>query len=324
MALRRCGLVRQISDLEELRLWVRRGNKASVNVARSAGFVRAPDLDGDVAMREDVWPAEFYRLGRDAQAGVGTDDDRTASLDEGRTVSLGEGWDSHAHEWIAWTRAGLDSYQSHRELFMPLIPSPGHLTVDVGSGEGRVSRELQALGHRVLAIDRSLTMSRSAAAHPAEPVPAIVADAANLPLATGTADCAVAFMCLQDIDRMPAVVKEIGRILSIGGHLVMAIVHPVNSAGHFPGDKDDATRPFVIDESYTEPRRYVTTRARQDLTMTYHGEHRPLQAYTEALSDAGFVINRLREPTSDDPGDKWHRIPLFLHIVASLQEPRSR
>jgi hypothetical protein len=54
--------------------------------------------------------------------------------------------------------------------------------------------------------------------------------------------------------------------------------------------------------------------------MTYHGEHRPLQSYTEALTDAGFVINRLREPTTADPRDKWHRIPLFLHIVASLQQ----
>jgi hypothetical protein len=128
-------------------------------------------------------------------------------------------------------------------------------------------------------------------------------------------------MCLQDIDDMPAAIKEIGRILSVGGHLVLAIVHPINSAGHFSGDKDDATRPFVIDESYTQPKRYVTARARENLTMTYHGEHRPLQAYTDALTGAGFVIDQLREPTSTDPQDKWHRIPLFLHILASLLRP---
>lgn len=234
-----------------------------------------------------------------------------------RILPLAAGWDANAHDWITWTRAGLDSYQSHRESFLPLVPSPGRLTVDVGCGEGRVSRELQAMGHRVLAIDRSPVMSRSAAAHPVEPVPAVVADATELPLATGAADCAVAFMSLQDIDDMPAAVTEIGRILTVGGRLVMAIVHPVNSAGHFSGDQDDATRPFVIAESYTRSRRYVATRAREGLTMTYHGEHRPLEAYTEALSDAGFVINRLRERASADARDKWHRIPLFLHIVAT-------
>jgi hypothetical protein len=123
---------------------------------------------------------------------------------------------------------------------------------------------------------------------------------------------------------MRAAVKEIARILTVGGHLVMAIVHPINSAGHFSGDRDDATRPFVIDEAYTQSKHYVSTRASEGLTMTYHGEHRPLQAYTEALSDAGFVINRLREQTSADTRDKWHRIPLFLHIVASLQLPKDR
>ncbi len=230
---------------------------------------------------------------------------------------LAEGWDSHAHDWITWTRTGRDSYASHREIFLPLIPRPGRLTVDIGSGEGRVSRELQALGHRVLAIDRSFAMSHSAAKHSVDPVPAIVADAASLPLPAGIADCAVAFMCLQDIDNMPAAVQEIARILTVGGQLAMAIVHPINSAGHFPGDTADASRPFVIDESYTQPKQYVTTRVREGQTMTYHGEHRSLQAYTEALTDAGFVINRLREPTSNDPQDKWHRIPLFLHILAS-------
>jgi ubiquinone/menaquinone biosynthesis C-methylase UbiE len=234
-------------------------------------------------------------------------------------LPLAEGWDSNAHDWITWTRTGLDSYASHREIFLPLVPDPGRLTVDVGCGEGRVSRELQALGHRVLAIDRSFAMTRSAGKHPDQPVPAIVADAAELPVATGAADCAVAFMCLQDIDNMPGAIQEIARILAVGGRLVMAIVHPINTAGHFPGDKDDPTRPFVIDDSYTRPQRYVTTRVREGQTMTYHGEHRPLQAYTEALSAAGLVINQLREPTSTDPQDKWHRIPLFLHIIASKQ-----
>ncbi|HXL19982.1 MAG TPA: class I SAM-dependent methyltransferase [Streptosporangiaceae bacterium] len=236
------------------------------------------------------------------------------------TRPLGEGWDLHAHEWIAWSRTGLDSYEKfHRDAFLPLVPRAGQLTVDVGCGEGRVSRDLQALGHRVLAIDLSLVMSRAAAAHPAAPVPAVVADAARLPLATGTADCAVAFMSLHDTDHMPAAVREIARILSVGGRLVMAIVHPINSAGEFTGDRTDMDRPFVIDGSYLQPARYVDTFTRDSMTVTFHGEHRPLQAYTEALADAGFVIERLREPTNPDPAKPWRRVPLFLNILAALE-----
>ncbi len=173
----------------------------------------------------------------------------------------------------------------------------------------------------MLAIDLSLAMSRAAAAHPAEPVPAVVADAARLPLATDAADCAVAFMSLHDIDDMPAAVKEIARVLTVGGHLAMAIVHPINSAGQFTGDNADADRPFVIDRSYLQPERYVDTVTRDGLTVTFHGEHRPLHAYTEALAGAGFVTQRLREPTSPDPAKPWRRVPLFLNILAALQQP---
>lgn len=234
---------------------------------------------------------------------------------------LGEGWNSHAHEWITWARIpGLDSYwRFHRDAFLPLVPAPGLLTVDIGCGEGRVSRDLRAMGHRVLATDLSLAMSRATAAHPGDPVPVLVADAARLPLAAASADCAVAFMSLHDMDQMPEVVREIARILTAGGRLVMAILHPIKSAGQFTGDKGDGQRPFVIRGSYLQPRRYVDTFARDGLTTTFHGEHRPLQAYTEALADAGFVLERLREPTDPDPAKPWRRIPLFLNIVAILQ-----
>src|SRR5262249_2571195 len=167
--------------------------------------------------------------------------------------------------------------------------------------------------------DLSLAMSQAAAPHPAAPVPAVVADAARLPLPTGSADCAVAFMSLHDIDYMPTAVSEIARILSVGGYLVMAIVHPINSAGEFTGDRADLGRPFVIDGSYLQPERYVDTVTRDGMTVTFHGEHRPLQAYTEALADAGFVIERLLEPTDPDPAKPWHRIPLFLNVLAALK-----
>jgi len=235
-------------------------------------------------------------------------------------VPLGEGWDRHAHEWIAWSRTGFDTYDKfHRDAFLPLVPAPGRLTVDVGCGEGRVSRDLRAMGHRVLAIDLSLTMTRAAATHAACPVHAVVADATRLPLAAGAADCAVAFMSLHDIDHMPDAIAEIARVLAVGGRLVLAAVHPINSAGTFVGVKGDPDRPFVISGSYFTPVRYVESVARDGLTMTFHGEHRPLQAYTEALAEAGFVIERLRESSDPDPGRAWQRIPLFVQIVAALQ-----
>lgn len=166
-------------------------------------------------------------------------------------------------------------------------------------------------------------MSRSAATHPEEPVPAVVADAVNLPLPDAAADCAVAFMSLHDIDDVVPAIAEIARILAVGGELVMAIVHPLNSAGSFDRDAAGPKPPYLIRDAYTEARHYTTTRTRDGRSMTYHGIHRPLHVYTEALADAGLVMERLREQTTDDPDDKWSRIPLFLHIVASRPAPPS-
>jgi hypothetical protein len=94
-------------------------------------------------------------------------------------------------------------------------------------------------------------------------------------------------------------------------------VHPLNSAGDFDTAAADPKPPYIIRDSYTEARHYTNLRRRDGLSMTYHGVHRPLQTYTEALADAGLVIERLRERATDDPENKWYRIPLFLHIVAS-------
>lgn len=198
------------------------------------------------------------------------------------------------------------------------MPHPGRLTVDLGCGEGRVGRDLAARGHRVVGLDASPAMVYAAADHPEAAGLITVGDAARLPLATGSADCVVAHMSLQDIDDMESAVREIARVLQPGGRVVLAIVHPVNSAGRFVGERSDPNRPFVISGSWYAPRRYVDSVERDGLTMTFHSNHRALQDYTETLAAAGFLIERLREPTDLDPAKAWHRVPLFLHIRAVL------
>jgi SAM-dependent methyltransferase len=231
---------------------------------------------------------------------------------------LRDTWEAHAAEWISWARTpGHDSYwRFHRDAFLPLVPPPGRLTLDIGCGEGRVGRDLAQLGHRIVGVDASPSLASAASLHPDPGGPTLVADAATLPLPNQIADCAVAFMCLQDVDDMESAVAEAGRILSPGGHLVVAIVHPLNSAGHFSPLDDTHREPFVIEGSWHERRLVADRCERNGLTMTFHSEHRPLHAYTDALANAGFVIERVAEIGEPDPGHRWHRIPLFLHLRA--------
>jgi SAM-dependent methyltransferase len=241
----------------------------------------------------------------------------TASRQTG-PVSLRDAWEQAAPDWITWARTpGHDSYwKFHREALFALLPAAGELTLDIGCGEGRVARDLAGLGHRVIGFDGSFAMARAAAAHPGSDSPVVQADAALLPVRDGVADLAVAFMSLQDVTDFQAAIDEIARVLMPGGVLVMAIVHPINSVGHFDGDGDDPAPSFVITDAYYEPNPIEDRCERRGLTMTFHSEHRPLSAYTEALYNAGFLIERMLEPTDNEPGNKWQRIPMFLHIRA--------
>jgi SAM-dependent methyltransferase len=237
-------------------------------------------------------------------------------------MRLSDAWEGVAADWVRWARApDHDSYWLfHRERFFELVPPPGDLTVDVGCGEGRVSRDLKALGHRVIAVDASPTMVD--AAREADPGGDYrLADAAALPLGDASADLVVAFMSLQDVDDMPGSVREIGRVLAPGGRACIAVVHPLNSAGRFGSDDDQS--PFTIAGSYLDESRTVDVFERDGYHMVFHSSHHPLEAYACALEEAGFLIERIREPRSTRPDgtpvgrtNRWLRVPLFLHLRA--------
>jgi ubiquinone/menaquinone biosynthesis C-methylase UbiE len=165
-------------------------------------------------------------------------------------MSLRDRWEAHASQWIEWARApGHDCYwRYHRDQFLQIVPSPGRRrTIDIGCGEGRLTRDLKMLGHDVVGIDASPSLV--AAAREADPLMDIrLADAVELPLDDASADLAIAFMSLQDIDDMVAAVQEAARVLQPGGRFCLAVVHPINSAGRFEAKAADAR--FIIAGDY--------------------------------------------------------------------------
>ncbi len=245
----------------------------------------------------------------------------TEKTNESESLSLSQAWEMEAEHWARWARTpGHDSYwQFHRDQFLALLPQPGRLTVDVGCGEGRLSRDLKKLGHTLVGVDASETLIRLAREADPEGV-YHHADAARMPLEGSCADLALAFMSLQDVDDLDQSVREIARILIKGGRACLAIVHPINSAGKFVGE--DADSEFLIRGSYLDESRYRDWFERSGLEMTFHSWHRPLEKYSLALEKAGFVMEAIREhrvpehAAAKPSAKRWQRLPLFMHIRA--------
>lgn len=154
----------------------------------------------------------------------------------------------------------------HRANFLALVPPPGRLTVEVGCREVRVTRDLQTAGHRVVGID-------------------------STPLEDGAADLAVAFMSLMAVDDLPAVARELGRVVAPGGRLVAGVAHPVSTAGAFQED------------------------GRLRIDTYFDRRHLILEDYSRALEPAGFLFERFRE-IYDEEHENWSRVPLFLDFTA--------
>jgi SAM-dependent methyltransferase len=229
-----------------------------------------------------------------------------------------EGFEAVAAEWLAWARTeGHDDYWLFREAFFSIVPPPGSRTLEVGCGEGRVSRDLAARGHAVTAVDASPTLLRAAAAaHPEGEY--VLARAERLPFPDAAFDLVVAHNVLMDVDDMPAAVAEAARVLAPGGRLCVAVTHPLADAGRWAGSAPDA--PFVVHGSYLAAGELAVTVERDGLAMTFAGRTYPLEAYARALEAAGLVIECLREPAAPPvkhDAAHWSRIPQFLHLRAA-------
>lgn len=241
----------------------------------------------------------------------------TGTWEEADPLSLRDAWEAEARDWVAWARTpGHDSYwRFHRDRFLRLLPAPTRLTLDLGCGEGRFPRDLKARGYEVVGVDASPTLIEHAREGDPESEYHLT-DAAGLPLADGSVQLVTAFMSLHDMDDMEGAIEEAARVLMPGGRLCAAVVHPINSGGKFASSAADAA--FVMRESYFQQRRYADTVERDGLRMTFTSRHRPLEEYFAALESAGLLVERLVEiaDTTVPPGDRWQRIPLFVHLRA--------
>ena len=238
----------------------------------------------------------------------------------GKGVDI-EHWSRIAAEWTAWARApNHDAFWAYRASLLAFIGQGAGEALDVGCGEGRVSRLLKDCGYRVTAVD-PVSQLISAAERAGSADAYMIAAAADLPFKNCSFDLAVAYNVLMDVEDIPAALKEVRRVLRPSGTFVISIVHPFADRGHFAGA--EANAPFVLQRSYFGRERFEGTEVRNGLQMDFAGWSQPLESYMTALESAQLVVASLREPvpdTSDKAShmERWSRVPLFLWLKARL------
>jgi SAM-dependent methyltransferase len=230
-----------------------------------------------------------------------------------------EHWTRVAAEWTAWARSPKhDAFWAYREALIAYLGKGSGKTLEVGCGEGRISRELKALGYRVTAADTVAELVE--AARQADSAHAYaVADARDLPFDDSSFDQVVAYNVLMDVEDVPSSLREIRRVMRPHGQLFISIVHPFRDRGNFANAQPDA--PFVLEGSYFGRQRFEGVEERGGLRMHFAGWSQPLEAYAGALEEAGLAITSIREPIPDHSEGQehlkqWTRVPMFLWLKA--------
>jgi ubiquinone/menaquinone biosynthesis C-methylase UbiE len=178
----------------------------------------------------------------------------------------------------------------------------GRDVLEVGCGAAQCSRWLARRGARVVGVDLSAAMLAAAAVRTGPGGPALVqADARALPFADASFDVACsAYGAVPFVADPPRIMNEVSRVLRAGGLWAFSVTHPIRWA--FPDDPGPAG--LRVTRSYFDRTPYVEQDAAGHVLYAEH--HRTLGDRVADLVGAGFVLERLVEPTwPEDAEHVW-------------------
>ncbi|WP_127129183.1 class I SAM-dependent methyltransferase [Georgenia sp. SYP-B2076] len=213
-------------------------------------------------------------------------------------------WSAGAGEYLAehgdflgaadfcWCPEGLR--EGDAQLLGPLEELRAARVLEVGCGAAQCSRWLAARGVPVVATDVAAGMLARAGeldAATGVAVPAVLADARDLPFADGAFDVAfTAFGAIPFVPDAARVHASVARVLRPGGRWVFSVTHPIRWA--FPDDPGAGG--LRVHRSYFDRTPYVETDGAG--APLYAEYHRTLGDHVRDVVAAGLVVEDLVEP----------------------------
>ena len=216
-----------------------------------------------------------------------------------RCVSDESLWETHAAWWIEGFTDGADP--EYEEQILPLAAGElagSRRVLDVGCGDGQISRLAGRLGADVIGIDPtwncvSVAAQRGGASFARS-------EAATLPFADASFDAVVACLVFEHIREVDEAIAEVSRVLQPGGRFCFFLNHPLLQTPN-SGWIDD----YVLDppEQYWRIGAYLVEQesdeeVEKDVFIPFI--HRPLSRYVNTLAENGLLIERMLEPSPPD------------------------
>ena len=136
-------------------------------------------------------------------------------------------WEEHAEWWIDGFTEGADPEYTEQILPLADVELAGFERVlDIGCGDGQISRLIAARGALVVGVDPTWNQIRVAAERGGGAVFAR-SGAAELPFADRSFDAAVACLVFEHIDDVDGAIAEVARVLRPGGRFSFFLNHPL-------------------------------------------------------------------------------------------------
>ena len=205
-------------------------------------------------------------------------------------------WEAHADWWIEGFTEGADP--EYVEQILPLAAAElegFERVLDLGCGDGQISRLLAGQGAEVVGADPTWNQIR--VAHERGGGAAYIrSGAAELPFGDASFDAVVACLVFEHIDDVDGAIAEVARVLRPGGQFSFFLNHPLLQT---PGSGwiDDHTvdppeqywrvGPYLVEQDSVE---------QVELGVFIRFVHRPLSRYLNSLAEQGLLLERMVEP----------------------------